>query len=183
MVSFFEWKEYIWCYYLSNGLIKGDNTMKNNIIWLIACILLLLIGGTVLFMFRDSTKDGMLNVNGVDVTNQNVAIRYNYAELPLTEVMKSLGMKVELLDNGTAEIEYEEKSYILDPQNVSLVEIKQNINLLLPPPGGKRFFKVFDKELILDSNTIKSVLHQMGLKIKIDINRDDLIVCIVERTD
>ena len=158
--------------------------VKKKIIWLIVCIfLMLLIGGRIMFLFNDSPKCGVLKMNGVDITQENVRIHSNYVELPLIEIMKSLGMRVEWVDKSTAEITYEEKKYILNLSKVSLIEVGENFNLLLPAPGGKRFYTVLEKELVLDSNTIKSAMYQMGVKINVDINRKERIVYIFERID
>lgn len=136
-----------------------------------------------MFLFNDSPKCGVLKMNGVDITQENVRIHSNYVELPLIEIMKSLGMRVEWVDKSTAEITYEEKKYILNLSKVSLIEVGENFNLLLPAPGGKRFYTVLEKELVLDSNTIKSAMYQMGVKINVDINRKERIVYIFERID
>ena len=133
--------------------------MKKKFIWWIACIfLMLLIGGIILFSFKYSTKCGLLKINGVDITKKNVMIHSDYAMLPLTEVMKSLDMNVNWVDKNTAEITYKDKEYSLDLSKISLIEVGQKSNLILPPPGGNRYYKVLEKELILDSNTIKSVM-------------------------
>ncbi len=156
-------------------------TVKNKIIWLTVCIfLILLIGGSILLLFKDSPNCGLLKMNGVDITKENVIIHSNYAELPLTEVMKSLDMKVDWIDKSTAEITYKDKKYTLNLSNVSLIEVGQSSNLLLPPPGGNRFYTVLEKELILDSNTIKSTMYQMGIKIHIDIDDKEQIVYVIE---
>lgn len=155
--------------------------MKKFIICLTASIIfILLIGGSILFLFRDSPKYGLLKVNEVDITQENVMLYFNYAELPITKLMESLGAKVDWVDNSIAEITYKEKAYTLNLATVSLIEVGQNFNLLLPPPGDNRVFKVLDKELVLDSNTIKSTLYQMGTKINVDINCKERIVYIFE---
>ena len=159
--------------------------MKKKIIWLTVCaFLILLIGGGVLFLLKGSPKCGLLKMNGIDVTKENVMIHSDdYAELPLTEVMKSLDMTVDWVDDNTADIAYKDKKYTLDLSNISLIENEQSFNLLLPPPGGTRFYKILEKELVLDSNTIKSAMYLMGTKINIDIDRKEQIVYIVEITD
>jgi len=136
-----------------------------------------------MFLFKNSQKCGLLKTNGVDITQENVKIHSNYAELPLTEVMKSLHMKINWVDKSTAEITYKDTKYILNLPKVSLIEAGQNANLLLPPPGGNRFYAILEKELILDSTTIKSTMYQMGIKINIDINCKEQIVNVYERID
>ena len=158
-------------------------TVKKRILLAVCIISILLIGGIILFLFKDSPKNGLLKVNGVDITQNNVVIHTDYAELPLIEVMKNLNMKIEWIDKSTAEITCKEKTYILNLSNVSLSEVGGDYNLLLPPPGGNRFYMVLEKELILDSHTIKSTMYQMGIRIKIDINYKEQIVYIFERID
>ena len=158
--------------------------VRKKITWLTACIfLILMIGGGILFSFKDSSKCGLLNVNGNDITQKNVMIHSNYAELPLTAVMKSLGMKVDWVDKSTAEITHNDKKYTLNLSTVSLTEVGQKSNLLLPPPGGNRFYTVLEKELILDSNAIKSTMYQMGIQINIVINCKEQIVYVSEKID
>lgn len=50
-------------------------------------------------------------------------------------------------------------------------------------PGERRVHKVLERELILDSNTIKGALYQIGINIYIDVNHKEQTVYIVERTD
>ena len=153
--------------------------MNKKMIWLAICIfLILLMGGSIIFLFRDSSTCGMLKMNGVNITSKNIMIHSNYADLPLTEVMKNLNMSVDWIDKSTAEITYKDQKYILNLSNVSLIEVGENFNLLSPPPGGKRFYTVLGKELILDSNTIKNTLYLMGIKISIDIIPKEQIVYI-----
>ena len=159
--------------------------MKKKIMLLTVCaFLIMLIGGGILFVFKGLPKGGLLKINGIDITKENVRIHSDcYAELPLTEVMKSLNMTVDWVDDNTADITYKDKKYTLDLSKISLVEAEQYFNLLLPSPGSKRFYKILEKELVLDSNTIKSAMYLMEIKINIDINRKEQIVYIFEVTD
>ena len=157
--------------------------MKKKLVLLAGCAsLILLIGGIMCFV-KGLPKCGLLRINGIDITKENVMINSDYAELPLTEVMKNLNMKVNWVDDNTADITYKDNKYTLDLTKISLVEVEQYNNLLLPSPGGKRSYKVLKKELVLDSNTIKSAMFQIGVRIYIDINCKERIVSIIERTD
>lgn len=154
---------------------------KNKVKWLIVfAFFILLIGVGGLLLLKDSHECGVLKINGSDVAQENVLIRSTYAELPLTQVMKNLDVKVEWINKTSAQITYEDKEYTLNLSEVSLVEVGATINLLLPPPGGNRYYKVLEKELVLDSNTIKSTLYQMGIKINVYIDRKDQIVCVTK---
>ena len=154
-------------------------TMKKRFICTAVCFfLILMMGGSIMFLFHSLPKSALLTMNGAVIAQENVTIRSNYTELPLTEVMKSLGMDVNWLDKSTARITYNDKKYTLNLTNITLLEDGQNHNLLLPAPGGKRHYTVLDKELILDSNTIKSVMYLMGIHLKIDIDQKEQIVTI-----
>ena len=139
--------------------------MKNKLILYLACCLLLIIviGSALIYFGKSATKNGTLYVNGTDITSINVTIRkekfsnpvlpfpnsfivkisdlfskgyYYHADLPLTEVLKSLGMNVEWVDDNSAEVKYNDEKYILSLAEVSL--IKQG--------SGNSFFNYFDYE-------------------------------------
>ena len=154
-------------------------TMDKKFICAAVCVfLVLLIGGSIMFLFKSSPKSGLLKMNGVVIARENVTIYSDYTELPLIEVMKSLDMDVNWLDKNTAVIMYDGKKYTLNLINVTLFEDGQDRNLLLPPPGGKRHYTVLEEELVLDSNTVKSVMYLMGIHLRIDIDRKEQIVSI-----
>lgn len=161
--------------------------MSKKIIWVTACVFLVaLIGGGILYAFEYSPKSGELIINGVAVTQENVVLHSSYADLPLTEVMKSFNMEVNWIDENVAEITYEDKKYSLNLSEISLIEVEPdctNYNLITPAPGGRRHYTVLEKELILDSVTIKCALYKMGINIYIDVDRKEQIVSIVEGTD
>ena len=151
---------------------------KQRICLFVSAFLILLIGGIVLFSLNKLPKCGELKINGVDITQENVLIYFKRAEIPLIETMEGLGMTVNWIDNSTAYIINEGKKYILSLSEVSLIEYGQNINLLLPPPGGDRSYTILEKEVILDSNTVKSVAYLMGVEINIHISHKEKIVYI-----
>lgn len=160
---------------------------------LIIFTLLIICGGVFLFMWNRNKKDPVPSQSGTLVVNNGTAIteyvvihfkeNANYADLPVTEVLKNLGMTVNWVDSDTAEVVSNDKKYTLNLPKVSLVEFGQDFNLLLPTPGGIRSYKILGQELILDSNTIKSALYQMGEKINIDIDHNKLIINIIKTND
>ena len=172
--------------------------MKKRTIFCLAgftLALIIILGGVFLFVWnRNKTihkeipeQRGILIINNKTNVTENIVIHFeknaNYADLPLTEVIKNLGMTVDWIDKNTAEIVCKDKKYSLNLSKVSLVEFEQNYNLLSPVPGGKRSYEILDKELILDSCTMKSALHQMGVKVDIVIDYNELIVYITKRED
>ena len=126
---------------------------------LMAVGVLLLIGAVVIISLVNSNKYGVLMVNGVKAIDDKVQIKSNYAMLPLTTVMKNLDMTVNWIDENTAEIIYKDNTFLLDISDVALFDLKQkDTNLLMPAPGGSRRYSVLDNEILIDSNTLKSVL-------------------------
>ena len=154
--------------------------VNKKIIWLSACILLIfLIGGSILFYVKTTSTPGLLKINGVDVTRENVTIHYNYASLPLTEVMKGLGAKLIWVDDSTAELTYNEKKYILSLADSTLIEDGRDFNILIVPPGGKkRTLTISEKELIVDDGILLSVFSHLDIDARIRIDYDNQIVYI-----
>lgn len=89
----------------------------------------------------------------------------DYAELPLIEVIESLGVHVTWRDHNAADITFGEKRYLLNLAEVSFVEEGKRFNLVATPPGGHRFHKVLDKELILSSDTMGSAFYLKGIRV------------------
>ena len=155
--------------------------MKRRIMWWTVCIFLILVLGiSVLFIFKSIPKSGLLKINGVGITQENVTIHRwpHYAELPLTEVMNSLGMEVSWIDNNVAKVTYKTKKYTLNTSEISLIEDGDSFNLLFPPPGGNRISTVLEKELILDDNTVESAMYLIGIKLWIRIDHKEQVVYI-----
>lgn len=187
--------------------------MKKKTILSVTSFVLLLsigLGGALMHFEKPIITDGTLNVNGTDIISKNVSIRkqkfsnpvlprvrsfkvkikelfskeyYYYADLPLTEVLKSLGMSVEWVDGNTANVTYEDKKYVLNLTKVSMVEVGTTHNLIAPVPGSHRVHTVLDRELILDGLTIKLALQAMGVDINVTIDIDKSIVNITNRED
>ena len=162
-----------------------------------ALILIIIAGGVMLSMWnKDKTtpkepqkesQSGTLVVNNGDAVTENVVIHFkenaNYADLPLTEVMKSLGITVDWIDSDIAEISYNDKKYVLNLAEVSLVENGKDYSFIIPAQGSTNFhYKVLEKELVLDDVTVRSIIYTIKkIHINIDINHDKLIVYITER--
>ena len=145
--------------------------MNRTKILLMAVLILLLIGAVVIILLVNSNKYGILMVNGVKVTNDEVQIKSDYAMLPLTAVMKGLDMTVNWFDENTAEVVYNDNTFLLNISDVSLFDSKhKNTNLLMPAPGGSRRYSVLDNEILIDSNTLKSVLFQMKINVNVSID-------------
>ncbi len=159
--------------------------MKKLILILSCCLLLIIgVGGTLLYFEKSTPKNGTLYVNGNEITSENVTIYRNYADLPLTEVMIALGMDVKWVDDSTAEITCNDQEYTLDLTEVTLMKYGYDTNIIIPPPGSTTFhYIVLGKEVVLDDNTVHSIMYAMKNNISINIDREKSIVYVAERTD
>ncbi|MFR1518743.1 MAG: hypothetical protein ACLSVG_08235 [Clostridia bacterium] len=112
-----------------------------------------------------------------------VTIHSKYAELPLVKVLERLGIRVIWRDNYTADVIFEEKQYVLDLTEITLIEKGDDINLVLTPPGGYSCHKAMEKELILSDGTMSSAFYLMGLRATVDVDHEKRIVTITDRKD
>ena len=133
---------------------------------------------------NDQNSNYKLIVAGKDITNGNYLSVDNITDnscdihLPFTTIAKCYGSQVNWISNTVAEITIQADKYILDLSNVSLVKEGSSFNYLIPVPGSSVHSRVTDKELILDSVTLRSALSSMGINIQIRINHQDKTVTI-----
>jgi hypothetical protein len=156
-------------------------------------LILLLIGFSSVFLCvyivkgEDIAKSskGSLIINGEYITSENVNIYYkpdySYSELPLVAVLKGLGANVEWISNVTAYISYNDVFFELDLLKISFNEKGDSFNYITPTPGGQMICEVLEKELLLDSNTIKSIVYLIGINIFYNIDHAESIVYITEK--
>lgn len=156
--------------------------MKKGLVWGIAGICFVILVAVCLLLLREpSPVHGKLIVNGTEITEKNVFLYSDCTQLPLTAVLKGLGMSVNWFDENRAEVAYKNKKYTLNLSEFSLIENETNENVLLAPPGGKPIYKTLEKELILDDNTTKSVLFLMKIDVSIQVDRNTNTVYITEK--
>lgn len=154
--------------------------------WLYPVLLFVIISVLIFIYYSSSRKNfsvtGKININGEDIAKKTatIYIHKKYAVLPLTEVFKGLGYSVEWMNNNTAYIVVDENRYILELNGeASLKKDSDDCNLIIPPPGSTTFYsQIIENELILDSDTIRSILFFMGKLIYINIDYDSAVVYI-----
>ena len=120
---------------------------------------------------RDITRGNYLSIN--NITDNSCDIH-----LPFTSVAKCYGVQVKWTSNSVAEVTFQDRKYILDLSDISLVKEGSSFNCIIPAPGSSVHSQVMGKELILDSVTLRSVLSFMGLNVQIRINHQDKTVTI-----
>lgn len=145
-------------------------TASRIYIILIIALVILLVGGIMIFLFKKDVKSksskGILIINDEYTIADNVTIHYkknaSYSCLPLLEIFKYLGANIDWIDVDSANVTYKGKKYILDLREVSLVESGGKMNLIFSADGWRREYTILERELILDSVTIKCAFMFMG---------------------
>lgn len=122
----------------------------------------------------------LLNVKGKNITDDvPVKMYYNYADIPFTSVLKSLGATLTWESDSKAKITFNEKIYILDVENCELYEAENKTeNMLYQIDGGRIFVYPAGQELMVDSNTLVCVLEDMGENVAINCNKTSRTVTI-----
>lgn len=113
----------------------------------------------------------ILVVKGEDITAKTYVHLYeeaHYAELPLVAIMNTLGATIEWKSDILSTILYEGKTYLLNIDECTLVVQGGSINILTTPPGGERHYRTMEKELIVDSVTIRGLFHIIGVTLSLD---------------
>lgn len=101
-----------------------------------------------------------------------------YVLLPFTAIMTQLGADVQWNSNQIAQIRCNGKTYTLNTQAVSLIEVGTDLNCIIPTPGDKLHAQAMDKELMLDHSTVKTVALMLGIPIIVDVDYQNQTVVI-----
>ena len=101
-----------------------------------------------------------------------------YVLLPFTAIMAQLGADVQWNSNQIAQIRCNGKTYTLNTQAVSLIEVGTDLNCIIPTPGDKLHAQAMDKELMLDHSTVKTVALMLGIPIIVDVDYQNETVVI-----
>lgn len=157
--------------------------MKKGLLLRFACVILLLICGVVcILLFSGVFKSNTLFINGKGIYKENILILQGKAELPFVAILSSLGANVEWINNDSAKIKYKGEKYILDLKNKSFMrEDGHSINYLNCPPGSTGYYcKVANREVFIDSSTIREIMYFMGENIEVMVVQGTGMVYITE---
>lgn len=130
---------------------------------------------------NEMEKNCKLVVNGRDITAESyVRIDYekHYAEIPFIAVVTNLGAEFKWKNSKVAIITLNNKEYILNLNKKSLITNGSTFNIIDLPPGTKHgaFFKKFDDEIVIDSDSIAHFIYLIGARIM--VNYDTSIISI-----
>lgn len=139
---------------------------------------------SIVYLTGPEDLTGTLFINGKEITNVSAKISYVHSVLPFTEVLKGFGFNVTWRDNNIADITYEDKTYILNLEDTTLMEEGVDDDLLVCPPGGGFYYcKAEGREVFIDGNTIEGIMYDLGKKININFDRGKSIVYVTLRKD
>ena len=153
---------------------------KCNIILLFICsfVLLGVIAGLFVSHRKIKSVEATLFVNGSE-NGTKVQIYSYYSELPLVEVLGELGGVISWTNENEARMALNGKVYILNLKECAFYDECDKHNLLIPAPGTTTFScTALTDEIMLDDNTLQSVLFLMGISSTIQNSIDERRVYI-----
>ena len=120
-----------------------------------------------------SKKEAQLIIDGYPCElNTAISLYHNNAVLPLCEVLRVMGAQIDAMDEaGVWQVTVNGSSYVLNSQQCTLTSLEDPnaIDLLLPLPGGSRYYIAGENELLIDNVTANTLLkHLFNAHIHID---------------
>lgn len=118
-----------------------------------------------------------LIINGKNIASDtafSINHEKQYAEIPLTATLSTLGCQVEWVNEKSVEIRYNDTTYILNPSEQTLVKSGDSFNMIAVAPGAAHglYCETLDREFIIDSDSVSYFLSQLGAQITIDYEND-----------
>lgn len=125
-------------------------------------------------------KSASLIVNRNEVISEiPVSLYFKHAHIPLVMVLKELGATFDWQTDTYAKLEMNQSVYYLDLTVPKLYESgKENENLLYLVNGSPICLHPYEKELLVDNVTLQMVCYQLGEKVNIKLNKNNLTVKI-----
>ena len=148
--------------------------------WVCGVIGVLLLGVAIIFIIHHRGLQKTKNINatvvvdGNIIVNQYAKILSDHIELPLVDILLSVGYSVDWLDTTTAVLSDGERNLKLDIAAHELVNLDDNENILRFPNGGKMYLccTFVNKNLILDEVTLRALMYTIGIKMDISIDTE-----------
>ena len=125
-------------------------------------------------------KHGDLVVNGEIVCQNDIDIyKNNVAHIPLVKVMQAMGFDIQWENDNVANINGYGKTLVLNVSQMSLIDADSSHNLITPAPGSRNFYcQTASKDIVIDDNTVKSIMTLLEIDIRIDVNLSQAAVYI-----
>lgn len=123
----------------------------------------------------------LLKINdNVSSNIQYVKAYYEHAELPLLEILSSVGAEIKWKNENKVNILLNKNTYILDLQNNQFYKKHNKKNNLFSGCNGGGPYRMYlsDDEYYVDSDTLQCVMLELGQKINIEYNTEQKFISI-----
>ena len=115
-------------------------------------------------------------------SNPKALISNDFVKIPFVSVFEALGANVSWQSNTNATISYNDKTYFLDTEALTLSDsTNPNMTYLFGLYGGTYIIYAQDKEVILDSRTLEDLFERLEINVTIKYDRDNKDVYIKTR--
>lgn len=131
-------------------------------------------------MFLNSNANLYVNDKLIQ-TNKTVNINYEsqFAIIPVIEVMKALGSEIIDQNDTTVHFELRGRNYILDMSANSLTQNGSDWNYIAFPPGSTNgYYKHYNRELYIDSDTFRYFIREIGGEFSINFNESNVYITL-----
>lgn len=128
---------------------------------------------------EDSYRQASLIVNS-SLVDTEINICEDLAVLPLIRILDELGATINSVDGNELKVIYDNRAFLLNVENQTLIEEGNTINLLMPVPGSKCFIcKVSNDDILMDDLSLKITLQCMGINVYVHHRTNEAIVEII----
>jgi hypothetical protein len=125
--------------------------------------------------------NAQLKVEGNYVECDAVIKRYHdYADVPFVETLICLGLDIRY-EGEEIVIQANNDTYRLDMQNIKLVKNDdEDYNMLNQLDGGVTFAYYSNNSLMIDTNSLITILEEMGVVIHINYDKENELITITK---
>jgi len=126
-----------------------------------------------------SYKNAVLLINGNAVNSDYAKLYETHAEVPLVEVLQSVGCSVSWKNQHKATIAYGDKTFTLTLSKKPSLLAPDVGELLLIAPGSEYFYCYSVKQdVVVDTGTLRHIFNSFGIKAKIQTETDSIEIYI-----
>lgn len=147
--------------------------MNMKWLWIIVVLVIVLCSGIVFFFWisRNSpteprSSDATMYINNKQISNSHIKVfDDNHAEVPLIIVLGEFGYSAVWHDDNSATVTNGTNSLSLLLSDMPSLKTDYGEELLMPAPGKGHFCcQAVDREVVVDTVTLRFVLERLGIK-------------------
>lgn len=126
---------------------------------------------------------GKIIIRGKEISSDKAIIYHNYADIPLTDVLKAMGAKIVYKYKHNVRIRFNGTVYLLNlDEGTMFAGNDSEQNLLHQIVGGPIFVYRVDDELMVNNSTLAHLLSSMGEEVFVNTDRENNCVRITDKT-